>query len=122
MSALSATDRAGAVTTSAREPTTPIDLDIVDWRAELANALRDLCHDPDTCLSCKDRYMAVIERIEPIVEHHKARRTAAEGEVAQLKAERAQRTAAIKHALDGLPPATQACPDRHCICHEGGRR
>lgn len=67
---------------------------------------------------CMNRTAWMGERMKFVL----ARLRDSEAEAAQLKAEWVQRTAAIKHALDGIPPATKVCADRHCTCHDGGRR
>ncbi len=73
------------MTTSAWDSTEPVDLDALDLSAELAAALREHCEDPERCLRCKDRYMAVWARTEPIIEHHKERRQALTGELEQAR-------------------------------------
>lgn len=51
-----------------------------------------------------------------------ADRDALLAEIDRFTAERDQRAAAIRQALDGIPPTGPACTERHCLCHEGGRR
>lgn len=53
--------------------TEPVDLDTVDWQQMVAEALREHCNDPANCLCCKDRFFAVVLRLEPLIDHYRAK-------------------------------------------------
>lgn len=54
--------------------TQPVDLDTVDWRQMVAEALKEHCSSPEGCLECKDRYLAVIHRLQPLIYHYRGPR------------------------------------------------